>query len=104
MITCTEEQPWQRSDGPALHPDAYVAHGKVSSATRALRRCPHCGANFEIPRDANVLCFECGQPGADVVTKVEIEGTDPIEWMGVEVHAHHFPDAFVPGQSWRNVP
>lgn len=89
MIVCTAEQPWQRGDGPALHPDGYVAHGKPSSATRALRRCPHCGLNFEIPR-ANVLCFECGRPGADVTTEAEVDG----RWTGVEVHAHHFPGAF----------
>lgn len=94
MKVCTLTQPWQAGDGPALHPDAYVAHGKTSSETRALRFCPYCGLNFEIPRDASVLCFECGQPGADVVTSVEVEGTDPIELMGVEVHSSHFPDAF----------
>lgn len=94
MITCTADQPWQRGDGPALHPDAYVAHGKPSSKTRALRRCPHCGLNFEIPRDATVLCFKCGKPGADVVTEAEVKGTTPTEWMGVEVHSYHFPSAF----------
>ena len=94
MKVCTPTTPWRKGDGPGLHPDAYVAHGQTSSETRALRRCPHCGLNFEIPRDASVLCFECGQPGADVITNVKVEGTDPTEWMAVEVHSSHFPGAF----------
>ena len=96
MRICTATTPWRDGEGPGIHPDAYVAHGQASSDTRALRRCPHCGENFEIPKDASVRCFECGKPGADVITEVKIDDTDPVQWMGVEVHSYHFPGLLAP--------
>ena len=84
MMVCTRTTPWRHGEGLATHPAALLADVPPSSVTRAVRWCPHCGLRFEVPRDASVRCFECGETGADVATYVEPEGSDP--GMDVEVH------------------